>query len=283
MKDSKEITIEAERTDTLNWIDGFDAAPDHVKKALGLESQKHTDGHMHMLKSHIPFCCFNMVMNLGCPAVPDDDAFAAIDAFYGEKKRWIMSYGTHTEPADLDRQLIARNYGVADSWDRVILHGKTPELETQWAKYAEGCELVTPENMEEWQEFIRKCYSMPPEVGDWLKSYVNRRGWIHALLRKDGKPTGEIVMVRSLYYPEGKGWGWLGIDAPVPGVMADCYEDDQKVVAALLQAAAQAGVQNFVSDIEAPNDKHEGPAYQNWSELGFSVAYRRTLYSKEGK
>ena len=90
----------------------------------------------------------------------------------------------------------------------------------------------------------------------------------------------KIVMARSLIYSKDKRWGWLGIDAPVPGVMADCYQEDQKVVSALLQAAGEEGVQNFVSDIEAPLDDQVGPGYESWTGFGFKVIYSRTLYRR---
>jgi hypothetical protein len=86
-------------------------------------------------------------------------------------------------------------------------------------------------------------------------------------------------MVRSLYV-DGDGWAWLGVDAPVPGVMAPCFDADQQVTAALLKTAAAAGAHSFVSDIEVPSPERSGPAYQRWEELGFTAAYLRRLFSR---
>jgi hypothetical protein len=88
-------------------------------------------------------------------------------------------------------------------------------------------------------------------------------------------------MARSLYQDD-EGWCWLGIDAPVPGVMAPCFEDDQKVVATLLAAAAARGGRAFVSDIEVPSPTRDSEAYRRWRELGFSPVYRRDIYAKGG-
>lgn len=86
-------------------------------------------------------------------------------------------------------------------------------------------------------------------------------------------------MARSLYQ-DAEGWAWLGIDAPVPGVMAPCFEDDQKVTATLLADAAARGARAFVSDIEVPSPSRDSEAYKRWDEPGFASVYRRDLYAK---
>ena len=76
------------------------------------------------------------------------------------------------------------------------------------------------------------------------------------------------------------GWAWLGIDAPVPGVMAPCFDHDRAVSATLLLAAAKAGAQRFVTDIEAPAPDRLGPGYRGWADLGFEPVYLRRLFSR---
>ena len=72
----------------------------------------------------------------------------------------------------------------------------------------------------------------------------------------------------------------MGIDAPIPGVIAPCFADDLHVIAHLLMQAAKAGAHSFVSDIEAPTPQREGPAYDAWRSLGFEAVYLRRLFSK---
>jgi hypothetical protein len=277
----RELALQAEHAETVQWIEGsFGVAPDHVREALGLATS--WVGDLAMVQSrHIPFCHFNMVLSLGCPAVPDDAAFAAMDAFYGGRQHFVMVPVGQTEPSDMESLLLARNYQHNAAWDRVILHDHdATKMQEKWAQYAKGCEMVSIANADEWSSFILKCYNMPPLIADWLKAYVGHKGWYHALLREGGKADGAVIMVRSLYFHEESGWAWLGVDAPVPGVMAPCYDIDQKVTAALLHVASMAGARSFVSDIEAPADDEKGPAYDRWEELGFSVAYRRNVFTK---
>jgi len=272
----RELAIAAEDIDTRNWFDNFAAAPPPVREALALAS--HRDGSLAMVRSRIPFSHFNMVLTLGCPAVVDDSAFATIERFYadgGIARHWIL-VNDHSEPADLADRLRARGYAGAGAWDRVILRGARPEL---WSVHASGCEGVGSASAQAWSEFIRQCYGMPPPIGAWLHALVGRKGWFHALRREGGRPCAPVVMARSLFLGD-DGWAWLGIDAPVPGVMAPCHGDDQRVTAHLLLEAARAGAHSFVSDIEVPSADRTGPGYQRWGELGFRPAYLRRLFSR---
>jgi len=276
---ARETALAAEAVDARNWFDTFDAAPPPVRDGLGLGTRR--IGDLAMVRSRIPFSHFNMVLTLGCPAAADDAAFAAIDTFYGEAgvaKHWV-TVNDLGEPDDLGQRLRARGYADAGAWDRILLRSATREQAARWATLAEGCETVDAANAAEWSAFILKCYGMPPPIAAWLQAMVCRRGWYHALRREGGRPGAPVAMVRSLYLAD-NGWAWLGIDAPVPGVMAPCFDDDQKVTAHLLRAAATAGAHSYVSDIEVPSPERRGPAYERWGELGFSPAYLRRLHSR---
>jgi len=276
---SRETAVAAEAVDARNWFDTFDAAPPPVRDGLGLGTRR--IGDLAMVRSRIPFSHFNMVLTLGCPATADDAAFMAIDTFYGEAgvgKHWV-TVNELSEPADLGQRLRARGYVDAGAWDRILLRGATREQATRWAALAEGCETVNTTNAAEWSAFVLQCYGMPPPIAAWLQAMVGRPGWFHALRREGGRTGAPVAMVRSLYLAD-NGWAWLGIDAPVPGVMAPCFDDDQKVTAHLLRTAAAAGAHSFVSDIEVPSPERRGPAYERWGELGFAPAYLRRLYSR---
>jgi hypothetical protein len=270
------LAVRAERIDADNWIDDFAQAPPHVVEALGLLASR--QGELAMVRSKIPFSHFNMVMTLGCPAAVDNRAFDAIERFYAEggvKRHWIL-VNDYSQPNDLAEQLITRGYEPDGAWERVVLQGVPDD---RWVAYAQGCEIVTSSSAKEWSQFLVDCYQMPPLIGDWLRALVGASGWTHAIRRAGGRPDGKVVMARSLYQ-DNAGWAWLGIDAPVPGVMAPCFEDDQKVTATLLAHAAARGARAFVSDIEAPSPSRDSEAYRRWGQLGFAAVYLRKLYSK---
>lgn len=270
------LAMRAERIDADNWIDDFAAAPPHVAAVLGLTATR--QGELAMVRSGIPFSHFNMVLTLGCPAAANREAFDAIDRFYAEGgggRHWVL-VNDHSRPHDLAHRLLARGYEPDGVWERVVCQSVPAD---RWASQAQGCELVTPANQADWSGFILRCYGMPPLIADWLHALVGRRGWTHAVRREGGRADGRVVMARSLYR-DGEGWAWLGIDAPVPGVMAPCFDDDQRVTATLLADAAARGAQGFVSDIELPSPARDSEAYQRWGELGFAPVYLRKLYVK---
>lgn len=272
--EGRALAVRAERLDAEQWFDDFAAAPAGIAAALGLASRWH--GELAMVRSRVPFSHFNMVLTLGCPASADAAAFDAIDRFYAEggvPHHWVLVHD-HSEPSDLDHRLRARGYHEDGAWERVVMQGAAPD---RWAAHVDGCELVTAATAAEWSEFVRSRYQMPPAIGDWLTALVGRRGWAHAIRRQAGRAGGPVVMARSLYQDDA-GWAWLGIDAPVPGVMAPCFADDQHVTAALLVHAASLGAHAFVSDIEVPCDTRDTEAYRRWGDLGFSAVYRRRLF-----
>lgn len=188
----REVAVQAELTDTRAWLDEYAAAPAPVGAALGLQVRE--AGALAMLRSHIPFSHFNMVLTLGCPAPVNEAAFAAIETFYGSARHWVL-VNDHSQPPNLAARLRARGYGSDGSWDRVVLRGGVQPA--RWARHAEGCELVDAGNAEEWITFIRACYGMPPPVGHWLQALVARPRWIHALCRDGGHAGAKVVMVRS--------------------------------------------------------------------------------------
>ncbi len=273
----RELAVRAERIDTLGWLDQHEAAPAEVTTSLQLAHRR--DGDLVMVRSAIPFSHFNMVFTLGCPAPLGAPAWRAIDEFYplGSGGHWVLT-NDFSEPSNIAAVLGERGYTPVETWDRIVAQGAQPEL---WGPYAPGAELVTSSNATEWADFVRNCYGMPSAITAWLLALSDRNGWIHAVLRPGGAQDGPIVMARSAFVSDG--WAWLGIDAPVPGIMAPCFEDDQRVSAALLQRAAELGAHSFVTDIEVPNQQRRGPGYDQWRQLGFEGAYLRTVFHRDGR
>lgn len=271
LADGRRLAERAELVDPRNWLDQHAAAPPEVRDAFGLRHQV-VDG-LAMVASAIPFSHFNMVLTLGCPAAADERAWTTIEQFYRGREHWIVT-NDHSEPS-LPSELARRGYQVVDAWDRIVLTDHHP---VRWADDATGAELVDASNVDAWTAFVVSCYGMPPLVGTWLRTLVGRPGWLHAIRRDPHQPECPVVMARSAYI-DGD-WAWLGIDAPIPGVMAPCYDLDQTVTAALLIELTGRGVRHVVTDIEHTDPQRRGPAYDGWSDLGFSPVYRRFVHAR---
>jgi copper homeostasis protein CutC len=69
---------------------------------------------------------------------------------------------------------------------------------------------------------------------------------------------------------------WLGMDGPVPGVMTEDYAPDAALCAAIVADGVALGVRTFHTDIEAPSDRMDTPAYDYFMTLGFRRPYTRT-------
>jgi hypothetical protein len=133
-------------------------------------------------------------------------------------------------------------------------------------------EKVTRATGAEWAAHVDRLYGLP--TTPWLLCLVERPGWHHYMLRRDG----QIVAVRSLYVDE-KGMGWLGIEAPVPGLMTRSFDLDAQICQTIVQDLHDLGVKSLVADIEAPTAAMDTPAYRYFESLGFRRPYFRSHYS----
>ncbi|KEF42450.1 MAG: hypothetical protein ER33_06235 [Cyanobium sp. CACIAM 14] len=257
-------------------MDDFEQASPHVAQALGLFASR--QGELAMVRSTIPFSHFTMVMTLGCPAPVDNQIVDAVDTFYDEggvERHWIL-VNDDSQPNNLFEQLIERRYEPDGAWERLVLQGVPDD---RWAEHVQGCEIVTSLSADEWSQSVVEGDRMPALIGEWLKALIRSSGCAHAFRRDDGCPDGKIVMARSPHQ-DCAGWARLAVDAPIPGVMAPWFEDDQKVAATLLADAASRGARAFVSDIEAPSFSRDSEACRRWCQLGFAAIYLHKLYSE---
>lgn len=88
---------------------------------------------------------------------------------------------------------------------------------------------------------------------------------------------GQIRAVRSMYI-HNDGMAWLGIDAPVPGIMAPSFDLDARICETMISDGIALGARCFVADIEAPHPEMDIAAYRHFAALGFGKAYFRSHY-----
>jgi len=91
------------------------------------------------------------------------------------------------------------------------------------------------------------------------------------------KRDGAVAAVRSLFIGA-DGMGWSGIDAPVPGIMAQA-STSTRCLAKRSFVTESRGCQTVRRDIEASRPDRDGPAYRNYARLDFKIAYFRSHYS----
>lgn len=258
-----------EHAEVQAWLDMYAAIPAEFRERFNPEIIQ-VDGVTLTRCRAIPFSHFNAVLDLGVATPASERTLDAVLACYREAEipRFTVLHNPHAEPAALPGWLETRGFSRRGSWERV--YRPAGEFAAPQPAVDGSVELVSEETGGEWAAFLVRLYGLP--TGPWLERLAGRPGWTHAVLRREGR----IVAARSLF--ASGGWGWLGVEAPVPGLMARSYADDHALTYALVREGLRLGVQRFAADIEAPSAARDTPAYANWQALGFAWPYLRTHF-----
>ena len=254
------------------WADVYAAAPEPFRRDVGMETAW-ISGALVIAWRASGRRYFSRAIGLGVsePATP-----AVIDRvidWFEERgiSMFLLQSLPQCEPADYEDQLRERGLEPFDRQDRIV-RGAAP-LATP--PPAIRVEAVDRSSAEEWSDFIQRTYRL--ETSDWLPRLIGRQGWHPYVARVDG----EIVAARTMSIG-GDGYAWLGMDAPVPGLMTQDFDPDAALCHAIVADGLNLGVRCFLADIEAPSDAMDTPAYGNFARLGFERPYVRTHWAKIG-
>ncbi|TPI15356.1 hypothetical protein FJW06_08095 [Mesorhizobium sp. B4-1-3] len=275
---SRDFSRAMERTEVAAWLDLYEAAPADFATRHGVSIA--SDGDLVWTTcTTIPFIHFNCVKNIGVDGPATEEQVDALLQRYrdaGVMRPWFYT-NPHAEPARLRCWLEARGLQHQGGWERIYrdaaplpdepLFPGDPLIPVDDLLVEE----VTPRTASDWASFIGANYRLP--ATPWLTALVGRKGWHHYMLKR----RGAVAAVRSLFISGGAAWS--GIDAPVPGIMAQSFDLDAVLGERLVRDGIAAGVKLFVADIEAPRPDRDGPAYRNYDRLGFKLAYLRNHYS----
>lgn len=268
-----DFAAQLELAEVAAWLDLYVALPTEFAQRFELELI-HVGGVVLTRCPTIPFVHFNCALNLGLPLpASETDVDAVIKAYRQANVREFAFFHTpHCQPAQLAEWFTARGLRIRGGWDRIYRNNTPLKFLDSQVPALTQVEQVTRDTAHEWATFIDDQYGLPTKP--WLLALVGRPGWRHYVLRQNGA----IVAVRSVYiHPEGA--AWLGIEAPVPGVMAPSYDLDVHLCHAIVKDGLASGVRYFVADIEAPTSAMDTPAYHHFGALGFRRAYFRSHYA----
>jgi hypothetical protein len=267
---TSEFSAQVENAELNAWLDMYAAAPADFAQRFQLEIL-HREGVVLTRCAPIPFVHFNCVFNLGVGSPATEKQLDAVLAEY--KAANITSFAIYhnpaCQPAELPQWFEARGLRHRGGWDRIVRDGAALSGPSIEASDSYRVEKVAKDTAPEWAGFIDSTYGLP--TAPWLLALVGRPGWHHYLLRKELK----VVAVRSMYL-HSDGMAWLGIDAPVPGLMAPSYELDLRLCRRIVQDGLALGAKHFVADIEAPSAEMNTPAYAGFGSLGFRKLYFRS-------
>ena len=262
----RERAQQVEACDERAWRDMYQAIPQAFAEKLGFEQV--TVGDLSVfLCAKVPFIHFNAcgaTLGLGPADAARLDAVAAAWRERGIGKHWVHTI-PEVEPR-LSADLAERGYVRTSTWDRVHRRPAPlpalPPLPRPIEVRRVGSAEATA-----WAGFIDRVYGLP--TSPWLLALVGRPGWHHYAAFE----AGQIVAVRTLCVTEG--WGWLGIDAPIPGVMTADMVPDRAILRAIVADLPSLGCTDLVSDVEANSPGRDTEGYVAYQELGFEVLYTR--------
>jgi hypothetical protein len=263
-----------EAAEARAWADLYTAAPADFAQAAGVGFRT-VAGALILHWAATGRRYFNRVIGLGVsqPATEtaiDDILSAYLDS--GTDMFLLQSLPT-CRPAEYDSWLRDRGLRPFDAHERLIRGGEPYHVRPPvTSDRSFQVEPVGPATADEWAGFLQRVYRL--ETGEWLQRLVGRPGWHPYIAREDA----EIVAARTMYI-DAAGLAWLGMNGPVPGVHSDDYEPDAEICARIVEDGLALGARGFHTDIEAPSEAMDTPAYDYFPALGFTRPYARTHWA----
>jgi hypothetical protein len=270
-----QIAARIEGAEARAWADLYAAAPPEFAARAGVATRE-VAGARVLRWAASGRRYFNRAVGLGVvqPATPE--ALDEIIRWYAEAgiSMFLLQSLPHCQPADYERWLLDAGLEPFDEQDRVYRGGEPLTAPAALPPEREfAINRVGREDADDWVHFLERVYRL--DTGPWLHELYDRPGW-HQYIVREG---GQIVGARGMFIGQ-DGIAWLGMDGPVPGVQGDDYGPDAALCSAMVAEGLRRGASMFITDIEAPSDAMDTPAYAYFGELGFRRPYVRTHYAR---
>ena len=260
-----------EAAEARAWTDVYSAAPEDWAAEVGLGFRE-VAGALVIQWAATGRRYFSRAIGLGVIEPASGESIDEILRGWEEAgiSMFLLQSLPHCRPEGYEDLLRERGLEPFDAQDRVVRDGSPLE---QPGEGELSVERVTAETADEWAEFVQRIYRL--DTGPWLQRLIGRPGWHEYVAREND----EIVAARGMFIcPDGP--AWLGMDAPVPGVMTDDYEPDAALCAFIVADGLQRGATSFLADIELPSPELDTPAYGYFAGLGFRRPYVRTHWTR---
>ena len=247
------------------WADLYAAAPADWAAQVGLGTRE-IGGTLVLHWAATGRRYFSRAIGLGVVRPASEPELDAVLAVWDELgiDMFLVQSLPGCRPEAYEDWLAARGLAPFDAQDRMVRDG-APAVPARPGDPA--VERVDRATADEWSAFLQRTYRL--DTGPWLPRLIDRPGWHQYVVRSEG----EIVAARGMHIGA-DGIAWLGMDAPVPGLMTSDYEPDAALLAAIVADGIARGATAFIADIEAPSDQEDTPAYDTFARLGFTRPVR---------
>jgi hypothetical protein len=264
-----------EAAEICSWRDLYAAAPANWAAESGLSAET-LGGALILRWAATGRRYFSRVIGLGLSEPATRRAIAEIIAGYERAgiSMYLLQSLPQCRPVRYERWLHDLGFEPFDAQDRVVRDGRpldgSPPADGERKLVVEP---VTDDTAAAWTAFLERHYRL--DTGPWLARLIGRPGW-HQYLALE---RGEIVAARGMHVgPDGT--AWLGMDAPVPGIMSDDYGPDAALCTRIVADGLAYGARRFIADIEAPSATSAARAREIFGGLGFARPYVRTHWAR---
>jgi hypothetical protein len=263
-----------ETAEARAWRDIYAAAPRGWAATAGVGSRD-VGGALVLHWAATGRRYFNRAIGLGVTGAATEEAIDTALALWERLgiDMCLLQSMPQCEPEEYERWLRARGLEPFDAQDRIVRADAPVAVPLRLDGRDLRVERVTRDTAEEWSSFLQRVYRL--DTGQWLPRLIGRPGWHQYVAREDG----EVVAARGMYVGPG-GMAWLGMDAPVPGLMTDDHEPDAALCEYMVADGLARGARFFLADIEAPSPAMDTPAYEHFGRLGFRRPYVRTHWAR---
>jgi len=264
-----------EAAEARAWADVYSAAPADWAAEAGLGFRE-VAGALVIQWAATGRRYFSRAIGLGVVEPASGEAIDEILRGWEEAgiSMFLLQSLPHCRPDGYEDLLRERGLEPFDAQDRVVRDGSPLAIPVEPPTERElAVERVTAETADEWADFLQRVYRL--DTGPWLQRLIGRPGWHEYVVRENG----EVAGARGMFIGPG-GAAWLGMDAPVPGVMTDDYELDAALCAYIVADGLTRDATSFLADIELPSPVLDTPAYGYFARLGFRRPYVRTHWTR---
>lgn len=260
-----EMVTACERIEVAAWRDHYEAAPVHVRAALGVAVHAAGDG-VALVARGIESLLANRIVGLGLGAVADETMLDAALAHYrGQPGGFAVNLSPRARPTTLAQWLARR--GMATFFHH-LPHGRAagaaPDSgssllvrETAAGDAARWSELATHEHEGD---------ARAPQRA-WHEACVGRPGWVHLLAWRGDTPVATAAM-----FVHGDA-AWLGHARTLPGHRR--MGAQRALLAARIRIATQRGARWLATETgpDWPDVARESLRNVRWA--GFTALHER--------
>jgi GNAT superfamily N-acetyltransferase len=206
---------------------------------------------------------FNRALGLGIEEPATDERLEAALGFLDGVQAYV-TVAPEAEPSDLGERLTTRGLAPDRGWTKFSRStAEPPQASTR-------LRVERDERGDAFAEAATRGFEMPDLFLDWLRRLPGRDGW-HCFVAFDG----DAPAAAGALFVTGK-VGWVGIGATVPKHRGKGGQS--ALLAARIQAAAEAGCEVLVTETGAPVDGQPNGSYRNIVRAGFEPQYVRPNY-----